>query len=365
MLDTLNTWAQRMNSSAGMNAINGFVDSKAGSVLKNVGDLISNLPQPSGMQQPTPKQQAGLAAMETGMNALEQVPVVGKFAQVGNLANKLMPDFLAGGTTQDQFINKIPGMKMLNFKVGKTNSFTADPAVTASGAFGGVKKAQNAATDLAGKNVGLFSIGKKGKMNKKIQDTKNLQNQTGDLLEEGNLATDNQFNLSQDLAAESQLKRLGGFNSIAVGKNGMKFDSQAKRVANKRRKIGFVKDQDNNSHITQIGIFKEGGKVEDMSIIPGGALHAHKHNLKNIDKQLAKQITHKGVPVITFQDGGEVTQQAEIEVGEIIFRKEITEELEELWEDGSEEAMIEAGKLIAEEIKNNTIDKSGEYEIED
>jgi hypothetical protein len=35
-----------------------------------------------------------------------------------------------------------------------------------------------------------------------------------------------------------------------------------------------------------------------------------------------------------------------------------------LWKDGSDEAAIKAGKLIAKEIGKNTIDNSGEYEIE-
>ena len=109
---------------------------------------------------------------------------------------------------------------------------------------------------------------------------------------------------------------------------------------------------------------KSGGIIGAQSVIPGGALHARKHNLKDLNEDLAKQVTHKGVPVVSFEFGGEVEQHAEIERGEIIFRKEITEQLEALWKDGSDDAAIQAGKLIADEICNNTIDKSGEYEIE-
>ena len=44
---------------------------------------------------------------------------------------------------------------------------------------------------------------------------------------------------------------------------------------------------------------------------------------------------------------------------EIIFTKELTEKLEELERDGSDEAAIEAGKLVTEEIMKNTQDNSG------
>jgi hypothetical protein len=66
---------------------------------------------------------------------------------------------------------------------------------------------------------------------------------------------------------------------------------------------------------------QKGGRIGSKSIIPGGALHARKHQLKDFDEGLAKQVTHKGVPVVSFEFGGEVDQHAEIERGEIIFRK--------------------------------------------
>lgn len=96
--------------------------------------------------------------------------------------------------------------------------------------------------------------------------------------------------------------------------------------------------------------FKEGGKI---NVIPSGALHAHKHNLDDIDG-----ITKKGVPVISEEEGG-VLQHAEIERDEIIFRKEVTKKLEELAKLGTDEAAIEAGKLLTLEIIENTQDNTG------
>jgi hypothetical protein len=87
-----------------------------------------------------------------------------------------------------------------------------------------------------------------------------------------------------------------------------------------------------------------------MNVIPEGALHARKHHMENDE-----HITKKGIPVIDLEG----KQQAEIECNEIIFRKEVTKKLEELAKDASDEAAIEAGKLLAQEIIENTDDRTG------
>lgn len=105
--------------------------------------------------------------------------------------------------------------------------------------------------------------------------------------------------------------------------------------------------------------FAEGGKV---NVIPDGALHAHKHHLEDISPEY-EQVTSKGIPVVTEEEGGKLKQHAEIERNEIIFRLEITKKLEELMKDGSDDAAIEAGKLLAHEIINNTVDNTGLMEV--
>ena len=102
---------------------------------------------------------------------------------------------------------------------------------------------------------------------------------------------------------------------------------------------------------------EKGGKLEkeepltsQKNVIPEGALHARKHHMENADN-----LTKKGIPVVT--DEGE--QQAEIELNEIIFSLEVTKKLEELCADGSDEAAIEAGKLLVKEILYNTDDRTG------
>lgn len=96
--------------------------------------------------------------------------------------------------------------------------------------------------------------------------------------------------------------------------------------------------------------FKDGGKV---NVIPEGALHARLHHM-DIDN-----ITKKGIPVVVQKKGGEVEQQAEVERNEIIFSLEVTQKLEELCKDGSDEAAIEAGKILVKEILENTVDNTG------
>lgn len=101
--------------------------------------------------------------------------------------------------------------------------------------------------------------------------------------------------------------------------------------------------------------FQNGGKIKN--IIVEGSLHARKHNLEEINPELKDNITSKGIPVIS-KENNEIIQQAEIEVGELILRKELTDKLEELYKNKSEESMIEAGKILSKELLTNTKDKT-------
>ena len=110
--------------------------------------------------------------------------------------------------------------------------------------------------------------------------------------------------------------------------------------------------------------FKNGGSI---NVIPEGALHARKNNLTEINPEL-EGITKKGIPVISKEEGGEMIQHAEIERSEIIFNLETTKKLESLREqynkseDKAEKdnLAMEAGKLLAQQIMENTIDNTGE-----
>ena len=157
-----------------------------------------------------------------------------------------------------------------------------------------------------------------------------------------------QSNYYQDLAHQN-INRYAGQNYLGtrVGRTGLKLMSidEVRSIIAKRQE-------------TQK--FQNGGVVGiDSNILPEGALHARKNNLAELNPDL-EDATKKGIPVMAAE-GGEVGEQvAEIENSEIIFRLEVTKRLEELRKDGSEEAMIEAGKLIAEELIENTQDNTGQ-----
>lgn len=317
--------------------------------FSNIGGLINTLSPLSKKSSVSAGQTAALGLMDTGFKAAENIPGVGAFIKAGNIANSLMPDFLAGQSKADQFVNKVPGLKVLNFSVGKSKDFSLDPTVSASGYKGTASQLQDTKDNYAGINQGALTslFGGKKSANKKVEAAKLKQNRVSNVLEKGQNALDAQASMAQDLNIQNKLKFSGGFNPVAVGKNGLKLTKKDKILAKSTLKK-----------------FKKGGKIE-MSIIPGGALHAHKHHLEDHSEEIANAVTDKGVPVVTFEEGGAINQHAEIERGEIIFRLEIAKKLEELWEDGSEDAMIKAGKLIADEILNNTKDNSEEYEIND
>lgn len=127
----------------------------------------------------------------------------------------------------------------------------------------------------------------------------------------------------------------------------------------------------------EIDYKKNGGQLQDIevsqeqSVLPDGALHKNKHNLK------LEHLTHKGVPVITVDGDAEtfddikaqensITQHAEVEALEVIFSKELTDFIEEKrkeWhETGSNEVLEEVGKRVTKELLENTKDTTGMIE---
>lgn len=107
----------------------------------------------------------------------------------------------------------------------------------------------------------------------------------------------------------------------------------------------------------EVESFKQGGQ---MNVIPEGALHARKNNMEGA----GEDFTHKGIPVV--DNNGE--QQAEIERNEVIFNKETTDKIESYFkqfnddstsQSEKDEIAIKAGKLLAEQLMENTDDRTG------
>lgn len=162
------------------------------------------------------------------------------------------------------------------------------------------------------------------------------------------------------------LPELEEYNS---GKNGLKethdlvFDN-GRYWYKKHLKQKPIEEKPNSTRVQPIiESHKEGG-----SIIPEGALHKNLNHLGEVNPDLNGEVTTKGIPIISNEEGGEIVQHAEIEEGEIIFQKSVTEKLEELYKEYNKEDVsqsekdelaIKAGKIIAKEIMEKTDDKVG------
>ena len=213
--------------------------------------------------------------------------------------------------------------------------------------------------DAAGKKRTLLSSGKKTMRTiNSLTDYDDRLNMMGaDNTQEAAQDYLAAINSASSINSNNQTTLFGGLTTRAlVAKNGTKISpAKLRNVVNK------VKHGAKTPEL-QIEAFAEGGKLQN--VIPDGALHARKNNLPD---EISEKITNKGIPVVTFEDGGDITQHAEIEVNEIIFAKETTEKLEEYYkkyndsnsDETKNEIAIECGKFLASEILENTDDKTG------
>ena len=223
----------------------------------------------------------------------------------------------------------VPGV---GWFAGKSKEIQKDERVQASTGYTGVTNDVNKAAQNAG---GRFLAGM-GKQNARRDRAQLAQEQAHEVLEDNKLALQNSGNPLYQL--KTQVLTSGGYN-VMSGKNGAKLYNlqEAKRILSNR-----------------LQSFKQGGAV---NVIPDGALHKNRHHLEDIDEKF-EDVTTKGIPVITEAKNGDIIQQAEVEKEEIIFNLEVTKKLEELLEKGTDEAAIEAGKLLTEEILRKTIDNT-------
>lgn len=331
--------------------------SKAGGYADMIGSFIPKKEQSAlttGLNQ----------GYDAAANMISSVPGVGTIVGGAMKIGGMLSDGLTAlgvGTDQMTTTDKILDSKFMKLTpMGLVNAFGAKKADTIykdnetweqqGSAYGGSMAKVDDALTKSGKKYGAFSGKARRKANAQIAEAKRQQNLVSDINQEAQDA----FAASnyRGIGLRNELALSGGYRNMAVGKQGMKIldaESQwAREVLNKAKKH-------KEEPVEQPPKFEEGGKV---NVIPDGALHAHKHHLEEIDPKL-KEVTSKGIPVVTEEDGGKLKQHAEIERNEIIFRLEVTKELEDLMKDGSDEAAIKAGKLLTHEIINNTIDNTG------
>lgn len=150
---------------------------------------------------------------------------------------------------------------------------------------------------------------------------------------------------AQDLAQQNFNRYMGtNYMDMRMGRKGMKIQS-----------LEEIRELLKNRVIEELDVqkFAEGG-----SILPVGQRHKTLHHMDELGEQF-EDLTRKGIPVVTVDESGDMVQVAEIECSEWTISKSLTDEIEALWKDGSEEAMIECGKLVCEHLLRQTKDDGG------
>lgn len=306
---------------------------------------------------------------DAAANMISSVPGVGTIVGGAMKIGGMLSDGLTAlgvGTDQMTTTDKILDSKFMKLTpMGLVNAFGAKKADTIykdnetweqqGSAYGGSMAKVDDALTKSGKKYGAFSGKARRKANAQIAEAKRQQNLVSDINQEAQDA----FAASNysGIGLRNELALSGGYRNMAVGRNGMKILDAESQWA--REVLTKAKIRPKEKLEEQPPKFAEGGTV---NVIPDGALHAHKHHLEDISPEY-EQVTSKGIPVVTEEEGGKLKQHAEIERNEIIFRLEVTKKLEELMKDGSDDAAIEAGKLLAHEIINNTVDNTGLMEV--
>ena len=317
---------------------------------------------------------------------------------------------LGGGTDQMTTTDQIMDSSLFSWNIGAINGFGGKRADTFSvnkdtlakvgSSYTGTSKLIQDAASKSGKKYGLLSGGSRRKANRQMADARIKQNIMTDI---SDTASDQRAMKNEYNVLNYKFNLNGGYDQryMRAAKSGMKLQDKIdfiKNEVNIRTVINLntkeiewnpiieeaedwepiieykeggnlpelwepvIEDTISWEPIITIEEFKEGGTIKEelespeieetnqKNLIPEGALHKNKHHMENTEG-----LTQKGIPVI--DNKGE--QQAEIELDEIIFTLEVTKKLEELYKDGTDEAAIEAGKLLVKEILFNTDDRTG------
>ena len=272
------------------------------------------------------------------------IPGVGIAMKAGKLVGNGLEKLGIGTdkmTTADAILGSsffnLGAVGLINNAFGKkSRKFTVDQNIANNSSYTGTGKFITDAGGLSRKKYGLFSNKARKKANKKMDKAQGYQNTIDDILTDASDRSARSISSSDMFTNRLQLEQSGGLNNIRFGKDGFKFLESFR--------IKYTESQKN------ILKYKDGGKIGEKNIIPEGKLHKELHHLDTED------ISRKGIPVI-LKEGDKISQVAEIEREELILRLEVTEKLEELYKEDSDEAAIEAGKLLVKEILHNTIDK--------
>lgn len=296
------------------------------------------------------------AAWDAAKTSLAFIPGVGQVISGAMEGAELLGNgfkALGAGTDGMTTADAILGSNAFSWNVGALNGafghtttpFTKDTDIydNIGGSYMGSNALANKWAPYANKKFGFVSNNKYKEAEKATQE--NIRQQF--ILQGINNNTQRDLALQQSMVNANNLSNenalSGGWNPyISISKNGSVLNkifgsehlNKAYKISVKIEKTITIEPLENK---------------EQKSVIPEGALHANLNHMK------CEDITPKGIPVIDIEGN----QQAEIERNEIIFCLNTTKKLEELYAENTDEAAIEAGKIITCEILEHTDDRTG------
>lgn len=287
----------------------------------------------------------------------------GALDTIGDIANlnlsELNPNAakragLKGAATVNEIVNAIPGLGTIIGAFGKkTNDFNiSSDAISAIPSYSGAFQTMMDAEELSGKRV----LNAK-KFNSFINTADALNKALTDMAFENKKYQSNYAPqiLATNYAMNHQGYTPGNSNILGHKKGGTIPELDEVRTI-------MQSLQSKKQEIQEPQKFQLGGK---MNMIVTGALHARKHNLEELNPVLEGEITKKGIPVITFDEGGEVqNQSAEVEKEELILQIDATKTIEDYYDEYNltdsktekNKIALECGKYLVNELLKNTDD---------
>lgn len=260
---------------------------------------------------------------------------------------------ISGAHTFNEIVNSVPGLSPIVgiFGSNTNSSRISDDAVELFSGYSGSARNIMDAQNLGGKRM----VAGKRRANNFINEANRQNDLLASMSRERDKYTNNYS--TQILASQNSLLFSGHTPGLSFNKKG----GTIPEMENARVIIqSFQSKQEQSSEDPQK--FQLGGK---MNMIVTGALHARKHNLEELNPNLEGEITKKGIPVVTFNEGGEVAQQmAEVEKEELIIHLEATKTIEDYYHEYNESnsktekdtIALECGKYLVDELLKNTDD---------
>lgn len=312
----------------------------ANGLVKTVGDAFHS--NRTGLQK---ADEGALKVRDAQYSVLKKIPITAPFAKAAELLDNTLGAITGGlgsATKADKALTAIPlvGNTAAIF-AGKTDQFKGDIQDINTGDFGGVVSDATRANELSG----VKSV-QKNKLNNQIRAAQNDFNMTANIIDFNKRRKEN--NIGSDYLSRN-LSKYQGNQQLTLAKKGTKFPD----LESARNILNSIKSKDIQS-------FKSGGKIEKENIIPTGALHKNLHHIEEANPELEGKITKKGIPVGTYEDGGEFNQCAEVESAEWTLSLDVTKQIEDYWdnykESDEDNIAIECGKYLVDQIFNNTRD---------